>query len=83
MLCLLAEIIIIIGLKMNKLIGVALFVAGIVFITMGYHSYEKITATVELGFRVNTLIEVWAGIVGGLACLLFSFMWIRSKCLCK
>ena len=68
---------------MNKLIGVALFVAGIVFIIMGYNSFETVTADAELGFRINTLIESWAGIVGGLACLLFSFMWIRSKCLIK
>jgi len=66
---------------MNKLIGFALFAAGIVFMIMGYNSFETITADAELGLRVNTLIESWAGIVGGLACLLFSFMWVRAKCL--
>ncbi len=59
------------GVRMNnKIIGIVLIIAGVVLAMWGYDIYDSASSQLSRALRGDTPIEAWAGMVGGVVCVL-------------
>lgn len=54
----------------NKIIGIVLIIAGVVLAMWGYDIYDSASSQLSRALRGDTPIEAWAGMVGGVVCVL-------------
>lgn len=53
----------------NKIIGIVLIVVGVALAIWGYNIYESVGSQVSRTFSGDAPIEAWAGMVGGVICV--------------
>ncbi len=54
----------------NKIIGIVLIIVGVALAIWGYNIYDSAGSQVTRAFNGDTPIEAWAGMVGGVICVL-------------
>lgn len=54
----------------NKIIGIILVIAGAALAVWGYNIYDAASSQVTRALSGETPIEAWAGMVGGVICVL-------------
>ena len=54
----------------NKIIGIALIIVGVVLAMWGYDIYDSASSQLSRALSGDTPIEAWAGMVGGVVCVL-------------
>lgn len=54
----------------NKIIGIILVIAGAALAVWGYNIYDAASSQVTRALSGETPIEAWAGMVGGIVCVL-------------
>jgi len=54
----------------NKIIGIVLIIAGTALTTWGYNIYDSASSQVSRALNGDTPIDAWAGMVGGVICVL-------------
>lgn len=53
----------------NKIIGIVLIIVGVALAIWGYNIYESVGSQVSRTFSGDAPIEAWAGMVGGVICV--------------
>jgi uncharacterized membrane protein YidH (DUF202 family) len=61
----------------NKAIGIVLIVIGTALAIWGYNIYDSAGSQVSRAFSGDTPIEAWAGIVGGVICIVFGIFKVK------
>ena len=61
----------------NKAIGIVLIVIGTALAIWGYNIYDSAGAQVSRAFSGDTPFEAWAGIVGGVICIVFGIFKVK------
>ena len=54
----------------SKIIGIILIIAGVALILWGYNIYDSAGSQVSRAFSGDAPMEAWAGMIGGVACLI-------------
>ena len=54
----------------NKIIGIVLIIVGVVLAMWGYDIYDSASSQLSRALSGDTPIEAWAGMVGGVVCVL-------------
>jgi len=54
----------------NKIIGIVLIIAGAALAMWGYNIYDSASSQFTRALSGDTPIEAWAGLVGGVICVL-------------
>ena len=54
----------------NKIIGIILVIAGAALAVWGYNIYDAASSQVTRALSGETPVEAWAGMVGGVVCVL-------------
>jgi len=54
----------------NKIIGIVLIIAGTALTIWGYNIYDSASSQVSRALNGDTPIDAWAGMVGGVICVL-------------
>ena len=54
----------------NKIFGIVLIIVGIALAMWGYNIYDAASSQVTRALSGDTPIESWAGMVGGVICVL-------------
>ena len=61
----------------NKMIGVALIIAGVVLTMWGYNIYDSASSQVTRAINGDTPIEAWAGMAGGVIAVLIGITRLK------
>jgi uncharacterized membrane protein YidH (DUF202 family) len=61
----------------NKAIGIVLIVIGTALAIWGYNIYDSAGSQVSRAFSGDTPIEAWAGMVGGVICIVFGIFKVK------
>ena len=61
----------------NKIIGIVLIVVGVALALWGYNIYDSASSQVSRTLSGDTPIEAWAGIIGGVVCLLIGLTKLK------
>lgn len=62
---------------MNKIIGIALIIAGVALAIWGYNIYDSASSQMSRAFNGDTPIEAWAGMVGGVVAVLVGITRVK------
>ncbi|MBA6262341.1 MAG: uncharacterized membrane protein YidH (DUF202 family) [Colwellia sp.] len=54
----------------NKMFGIVFIIVGVVLALWGYNIYDAASAQLSRALNGDTPIEAWAGMVGGVVCVL-------------
>ncbi|MFT6910177.1 MAG: uncharacterized membrane protein YidH (DUF202 family) [Oleiphilaceae bacterium] len=54
----------------NKIIGIVLIIVGVALAIWGYNIYDAASSQVTRALSGDTPIEAWAGMAGGIICIL-------------
>lgn len=61
----------------NKIIGIILIVVGVALAAWGYDVYDSAGSQIGRALSGDTPIEAWAGMVGGVICVLIGIMKVK------
>lgn len=61
----------------NKVIGIVLVVIGVALTVWGYDVYDSATSQVGRALSGDTPIEAWAGLIGGVVCVLIGITKLK------
>ena len=61
----------------NKIIGVVLIIAGIGLGLWGYNLYDSVGSQFSRAFSGDAPLKAWAGMAGGVICLIIGFLKIK------
>ncbi|MCC2616186.1 DUF3185 family protein [Aestuariibacter halophilus] len=61
----------------NKIIGIVLIIVGVALAMWGYDVYDSASAQLSRTFDGDTPIEAWAGMAGGVICVLVGIMKVK------
>ena len=61
----------------SKIIGIVLIIAGVVLAMWGYNIYDSASSQLSRTLNGETPIEAWAGMVGGVVCVLIGITRIK------
>lgn len=61
----------------NKIIAIALIVAGVALAIWGYNIYDAASSQITRTLSGDTPIEAWAGMVGGVIAVLVGFKKLK------
>tara|TARA_R110001583_G_C5490382_1_gene394726 strand:+ start:72 stop:263 length:192 start_codon:yes stop_codon:yes gene_type:complete len=61
----------------NKIIGIILIIVGVGLAAWGYNIYDSAGSQVTRALSGDTPIEAWAGMVGGIICVVIGITRIR------
>ncbi|MGL1957335.1 MAG: DUF3185 family protein [Colwellia sp.] len=61
----------------NKIIGIVLIIVGVVLAMWGYNIYDAASSQVSRALSGDTPIEAWAGLVGGVVCVLIGITRVK------
>ncbi len=61
----------------NKIIGVVLIIAGVALAIWGYNIYNSVGSQVTRTFSGDAPIEAWAGMVGGVICVVIGISRLK------
>lgn len=61
----------------NKIIGIALIAIGIALAAWGYDIYDSASSRITRAVSGDTPIEAWAGMVGGVVCVVVGALRIK------
>lgn len=61
----------------NKIVGIVLVVIGIALAVWGYNIYDSASSQITQAISGDVPIEAWAGMVGGVICIVFGASKIR------
>lgn len=61
----------------NKIIGIILIVAGVALAAWGYNIYDSAASQIGRALSGDTPIEAWAGMVGGVICVLIGVTKVK------
>jgi uncharacterized membrane protein YidH (DUF202 family) len=61
----------------NKIIGVVLIIAGVALAIWGYNIYDSVGSQVTRTFSGDAPIEAWAGMVGGVICVVIGISRLK------
>ncbi|TVU80440.1 DUF3185 family protein [Pseudoalteromonas neustonica] len=63
---------------MNKVIGIVLICIGVALAFWGYDVYDSASAQITRTFSGDTPIEAWAGMVGGVVCIVLGALKVKN-----
>jgi uncharacterized membrane protein YidH (DUF202 family) len=61
----------------NKIIGIVFIIIGVVLALWGYNIYDSAGSQVSRAFSGDAPIEAWAGMIGGIICLVIGISKIK------
>lgn len=61
----------------SKVIGIVLIIVGVALALWGYDVYDSATSQVSRAFNGDTPIEAWAGVIGGVVCVLIGITKVK------
>lgn len=61
----------------NKIIGIVLIIVGAALAMWGYNIYDSASSQVSRALSGDTPVEAWAGIVGGVICVLLGITKLK------
>ena len=61
----------------NKVIGIVLIIAGVALAAWGYNIYDSVGSQLTRTFSGDTPLEAWAGMVGGVICVVIGIMKVK------
>lgn len=61
----------------NKVIGIVLVVIGFALAAWGYNIYDSASSQIGRALSGDTPIEAWAGMVGGVICLVIGITKVK------
>jgi len=61
----------------NKYIGIILIVIGVALAIWGYNIYDSAGSQVSRAFSGDTPIEAWAGMAGGVICIIIGILKVK------
>ena len=61
----------------NKTIGIVLIIIGIALAFWGYNIYDSAGSQIGRALSGDTPIEAWAGIVGGIICVVIGISKVK------
>jgi len=61
----------------KKLIGIVLIIAGAALVAWGYNIYDSAGSQITRALNGDTPIEAWAGMVGGMICVVIGITRIK------
>jgi len=61
----------------NKVIGIVLIIAGVALASWGYNIYDSVGSQLTRTFSGDTPLEAWAGMVGGVICVVIGIMKVK------
>ena len=61
----------------NKIIGIVLIIVGVALAIWGYNVYESVGSQVSRTFSGDAPIEAWAGMVGGVICVVIGISRLK------
>ena len=61
----------------KKIIGIAFIVVGIALAVWGYNIYDSAGSQVSRALSGDAPIEAWAGMVGGVMCIVFGIFKVK------
>jgi len=61
----------------NKIIGIVLIVIGVALAFWGYNVYDSASAQIGRAISGDTPAEAWAGMVGGVICVLIGITKVK------
>ena len=61
----------------NKIIGIMLIVVGVALTAWGYNIYDSAGSQISRALSGDTPIEAWAGMVGGVICIIIGITKIK------
>ena len=61
----------------NKIIGIVLIVIGVALAFWGYNVYDSASAQIGRAISGDTPVEAWAGMVGGVICVLIGITKVK------
>jgi len=61
----------------SKIIGVILITVGVALAIWGYNIYESVGSQVSRTFSGNAPLEAWAGMVGGVICVVIGISRLK------
>ncbi|MFT6927817.1 MAG: putative membrane protein [Psychromonas sp.] len=61
----------------NKIIGIILIVVGAALVMWGYNIYDAASSQVSRALSGETPVEAWAGMVGGVICILVGITKVK------
>ena len=61
----------------NKYVGIILIVIGVALAIWGYNIYDSAGSQVSRAFSGDTPIEAWAGMAGGVICIIIGILKVK------
>ena len=61
----------------NKSIGIVLIIIGVALALWGYNVYDSVGSQLSRTFSGNAPIEAWAGMVGGVICVVIGILKVK------
>ncbi len=61
----------------GKIVGIILIAIGIALAFWGYDVYDSATAQLDRAITGDTPIEAWAGMIGGVICIVIGAMKLK------
>ena len=61
----------------NKSIGIILIIIGVALALWGYNVYDSVGSQLSRTFSGNAPIEAWAGMVGGVICIVIGILKVK------
>ena len=60
-----------------KVIGIVLIIIGVALALWGYDVYDSTTSQLSRAFSGDTPLEAWAGVIGGIVCVLIGIIKVK------
>ena len=61
----------------NKTIGIVLIIVGVALAFWGYNIYDSAGSQIGRALTGDTPIEAWAGMVGGIICIIIGISKVK------
>ena len=61
----------------NKIIGIVLIIVGVALAVWGYNIYDSAGSQISRALSGDAPIEAWAGMVGGVICIVVGIIKIK------
>jgi uncharacterized membrane protein YidH (DUF202 family) len=61
----------------NKAIGIVLIIVGVILAMWGYNIYDAASSQLSRALNGDTPLEAWAGMVGGVVCVLMGITRLK------
>ena len=61
----------------NKIIGIVLIIVGVALAFWGYNIYDSAGSQITRALSGDTPLEAWAGMVGGVICVVIGIFKVK------